>query len=461
MDTLTYAVLSVGLCLCSALPPPKIKLDAAHRNKITINIPDAAGVADVVVLYDLHRRDRLDYTSVQRGRLRLKRNYAGCFFDEIVNNIAQGDDAILEYLGYYYATDGNIIHRIRDRFVIPQITPLSPRIVRRGTTVLYDDFSSNVLDTNKWWFEITSHGGGSGQFQMYTPDIANTFIRNGILYIKPTFTADKFGEQFLHSGRLNLTKQWGSCTYSGHNGCIREGSLQNIPPIMSAEIHSKVTIVHGRVEVVAQIPKGDWLWPAIWLRAEWPWKYGKWPASGEIDIMETRGNLNLKDDHNQDKSVNVVSSTLHWGTSTTQHKHHGESRPSTFGTTWADDFHTFTLDWNADHIRMDVDHQPILAWTTPPKGYWDYSHLSGNNIWAHGGKDAPFDSRMGLILNIAVGATNGYFPDSWHNIPHGKPWKNTSPTAMMDFWKNRHQWQPTWHGDDVAMKVKSVKMIQY
>lgn len=33
----------------------------------------------------------------------------------------------------------------------------------------------------------------------------------------------------------------------------------------------------------------DWLWPAIWLLPEKN-AYGQWPASGEIDLMESRGN---------------------------------------------------------------------------------------------------------------------------------------------------------------------------
>ena len=46
---------------------------------------------------------------------------------------------------------------------------------------------------------------------------------------------------------------------------------------------------HTQVEVRAKLPRGDWLWPAIWMLPRWE-AYGKWPSSGEIDIMESRGN---------------------------------------------------------------------------------------------------------------------------------------------------------------------------
>jgi hypothetical protein len=36
-------------------------------------------------------------------------------------------------------------------------------------------------------------------------------------------------------------------------------------------------------------------------------EYGNWPSSGEIDIVESRGNLNCPN------GVNSFGSTLHWG----------------------------------------------------------------------------------------------------------------------------------------------------
>lgn len=49
------------------------------------------------------------------------------------------------------------------------------------------------------------------------------------------------------------------------------------------------SITYGRVQVRAKLPKGNWLWPAIWMLPRYN-EYGGWPASGEIDIMESRGN---------------------------------------------------------------------------------------------------------------------------------------------------------------------------
>ena len=46
---------------------------------------------------------------------------------------------------------------------------------------------------------------------------------------------------------------------------------------------------HEQFFLLLQIPLGDWIWPAIWMLPR-QLAYGQWPASGEIDIMESRGN---------------------------------------------------------------------------------------------------------------------------------------------------------------------------
>ena len=41
--------------------------------------------------------------------------------------------------------------------------------------------------------------------------------------------------------------------------------------------------------------------------------YGIWPSSGEIDIVESRGNVNYKDSKGQPFGHDWMASTLHWG----------------------------------------------------------------------------------------------------------------------------------------------------
>ena len=63
-------------------------------------------------------------------------------------------------------------------------------------------------------------------------------------------------------------------------------------------------------------------------------------------------------------------------------------------------------------------------------------------------------------MNVAVGGTNGFFPDSVPNAGYRKPWSNQDGDAPRKFWEGRNLWQPTWQGDDASMIVDSVRMWQ-
>lgn len=78
------------------------------------------------------------------------------------------------------------------------------------------------------------------------------------------------------------------------------------------------------------------------------------------------------------------------------------------------------------------------------------------NPWAQTGQyNTPFDQSFYLILNVAVGGTNGFFPDGVGN----KPWGNQSPTAPKEFFDSMTNWLPTWgEGAARGLTVKSVKM---
>lgn len=77
------------------------------------------------------------------------------------------------------------------------------------------------------------------------------------------------------------------------------------------------------------------------------------------------------------------------------------------------------------------------------------------NPWGTGSVTSPFDKDFYLVINVAVGSTNGWFQDG----KSGKPWLDGSRTAKKDFWSAKDQWYPTWQ-DGGFMQVKSVKMWQ-
>ena len=325
--------------------------------------------------------------------------------------------------------------------------------------IFSDDF--DYFDLTTWKHEITLGGGGNWEFQYYDNNRSNSYVRDGVLYIKPTFLSDDIGEDSLWYYGLDL---WGSspstlCTGPHFYGCFRTGGVSGnvLNPIRSARIRTaeSFNFKYGRVEVKAQLPTGDWLWPAIWLLPTTN-QYGTWPASGEIDIMESRGN----GAGYSAGGVDTFGSTLHWGPIFSENafiKTH-VTKQAAVGQDFAQDFHTYGLIWNETYIGTYLDDPENTVLSVPiNQSFWQFGNWSGrdlDNPWIKGGQNAPFDQEFYLIINLAVGGVSSYFPDNLG----GKPWSDTSPHAVNEFWDDRSAWGPTWNGEGAALKIDSVKV---
>jgi beta-glucanase (GH16 family) len=116
-------------------------------------------------------------------------------------------------------------------------------------------------------------GFGNGEFGWATDDPKNSFTDAEGLHIVPTLTVESTSiteAQLLNGYTLNITAAGGdgSCTSTDNKMCsIRSNDTMGyiLPPARSARLTTKgkKAIKYGRVEVVAKMPKGDWLWPAI------------------------------------------------------------------------------------------------------------------------------------------------------------------------------------------------------
>jgi hypothetical protein len=163
-------------------------------------------------------------------------------------------------------------------------------------------------------------------------------------------------------------------------------------------------------------------------------------------------------------------------------------------TSYDQGFHTYALEWTEDWLRVYVDtrlhHTLNLRFDTPFFARSDFPTVTTNgsaqvvtpNPWANASapNTAPFDQRFHLELDVAVGTTNGWFPDG----VGGKPWIDHaqcecrslgSPRclmlthlfldAMRDFAAAQSTWLKSWPSgdsvDDRAMIVDSVKMWSY
>lgn len=242
--------------------------------------------------------------------------------------------------------------------------------------VFEDNFET--LDRNTWNFEIQRGGFGTGSFDWTTDDPENAYVDAEGLHIVPTLTINSTDitlNELNDNYVLNLTTAKTCTSVSGiEDDCsIRSNKTSGaiINPVRSARINTsgRKNITYGRVEVVAKAPAGQWLWPAIWMMPEPQGPkdagaYGPWPASGEIDIAELRGNAGSTYPDGRDS----VGGTLHWGPLAeadafwrTSGKHNLRR------TDYSEEFHTFGLEWSENYLFIYVDTRLVVSFTPVDK----------------------------------------------------------------------------------------------
>jgi beta-glucanase (GH16 family) len=213
-----------------------------------------------------------------------------------------------------------------------------------------DEFDyTGTPDTTKWNYDLGDGcpnvcGWGNNEAQYYTTDSKNVRVENGNLIIEAH--QDSLGGKAYTSTRI-VSKQKGDWRY-------------------------------GRIEVRAKLPKGKGTWPAIWMLST-DWKYGGWPASGEIDIMEHVG-----------YDPGVIHGTIH--TEKYNHIKWTQKEGKITITDAMDQFHVYAIDWTKDKIDFFVDEQLYHTVIRDPQD--DF------NGW-------PFDQKFHLIMNVAVGGNWG------------------------------------------------------
>jgi beta-glucanase (GH16 family) len=166
---------------------------------------------------------------------------------------------------------------------------------------------------------------------------------------------------------LNLTTDK-TCTSNDVTMCsIRSNKTAGtvINPVRSARITTKgkKSLRYGKVEVVAKMPKGAWLWPAVWMMPESNSEdgagvYGQWPRSGEIDIVESRGNFGDDYPDGRDSAL----SALHWGPDSAVDAFYRTSgKHNLRRTDYSESFHTYGLEWSEDYLFTYIDSRLLVS----------------------------------------------------------------------------------------------------
>ncbi|MDB5291008.1 MAG: glcA 1 [Phycisphaerales bacterium] len=246
-----------------------------------------------------------------------------------------------------------------------------------------DEFDGAQIDKAKWALERGSGitdpatntflaGWGNNELEFYTSRPENVYLKDGMLHIR--------------------------AVKESYKGCGYTSARLSTKGLFAAK--------YGRFEFRAKLPTGKGIWPAIWMLPQ-DNKYGGWASSGEIDLMEARG-----------QEPEKVLGTLHYGSRWPANAHTGKDYILPDKGTIAD-FHVYALEWDPGEIRWYVDdklYQTQNFWwscsdTDGPKGV-NPEVEAEINPWP-----APFDKPFYIILNVAVGGQFLGNPDSTTTFP--------------------------------------------
>lgn len=145
----------------------------------------------------------------------------------------------------------------------------------------------------------------------------------------------------------------------------------------------RIAWTYGYFEIRAKVPAGQGLWSALWLMPALN-RYGYWPHSGEIDILEHLGKTG---------EVTNGYSTIHFANGGGAHEQ--RFRVAT-GRDWSQDWHTWGCLWDKtpdgrEYFRFYVDDV-------------QYGEITEQE-WPARGRElgAPFNQAFYVIFNLAVG----------------------------------------------------------
>ncbi|WPR75937.1 glycoside hydrolase family 16 protein [Algoriphagus sp. NG3] len=221
-----------------------------------------------------------------------------------------------------------------------------------------DEFEEGTLSPD-WVFELGDGcpnlcGWGNNELQYYRRE--NTELKDGYLVI--TAKEESIGGKNYTSSRLKT--------------------------------QGKQVFQFGRIDIRAALPKGQGIWPALWMLGE-NIPEVNWPACGEIDIMEMiGGDASGRDD--------TIHGTLHWDNNG-NYAYHGGSKSLSAGAKFSDNFHVYSIIWDENKITWLLDNEVFHEMDISPTAMDEFRK--------------PFF----LLINLAVGGNWPGNPDNTTVFP--------------------------------------------
>jgi len=296
--------------------------------------------------------------------------------------------------GTYYIDDISLVKTGEVELLEEGIlTEVDEDAVESWELVWEDNFDGTSIDSSAWTFELGSpdwNGDGNpdrwgnNELQYYQQD--NASVSDGILTITAKEEQVKdMGTTFDYTSTRMITKD-------------------------------KYEVQYGRMEIRAKLPIGQGIWPAIWMLGN-DIDENPWPNCGEIDIMEYLGH-----------KPSVVHGTIHGPESAGA----GVGSGYTLETgQFNEEFHVFTIEWDADEIEFYVDEQL-------------YHVANKDEI---GASDWVFDHPYFFIFNVAVGGNWPGNPDETTSFPQEmqidyiKVYEDTNPDSIdgQEVWDSEYE----------------------
>ena len=243
-------------------------------------------------------------------------------------------------LNYRYPASGtytvNVVAKSATGLTASKSTSVTVNVLQ--SMVWSDEFDSpGAPNGAKWGYDVGAGGWGNNELQYYTNRLDNAVVSNGTLKI--IAKAEPFSGSNYTSARL-LSR-------------------------------NKFSFKYGKIEVSAKLPAGVGTWPAAWLLGDNLSTVG-WPACGEIDVMEHRGN-----------DLNRIHGTVHYPGFSGGNGVTATTLIQQATTT----FHLYACEWSPQAIKFYVD------------GNLYHTVANTSNL--------PFNQPFFLLLNQAMGGTFG------------------------------------------------------
>lgn len=238
---------------------------------------------------------------------------------------------------------------------------------QHGTLIFADEFDSGSLDRSKWnvvgpdfWVNNEQQAYvDSPETIRLMPSGSVPGAEGGVLVLQPRFSA-------------------GFKTPSGRTADFVSGRIHT---------RGKFEFTHGRAAARIRMPDAVGVWPAFWLLGN-----GKWPDTGEIDIMEYVGE--------KDWVGVAVHGPGYSGETPLVNKYFFEDGVD------ATDWHEYAVEWSDQVMLFKLDGRTIYRVTRPMVEHYGQ--------WV-------FDIPKHLILNFALGGaypfkTNG-IEEPYNGLP--------------------------------------------